>query len=282
MSDFPNDHTISFIDSSETDNATLDIDYSEVQDAITELPVDFKITTVQDIRILEEYLASKYRKFTFLYRGHESDTYKLESTLVRATKRANENYKMICDKEIVACESFNKLVYNESWSKCMLENSNEELFKLSIARHLGMFCRLIDFSASLAVSVLFAVSDPRHYDEQEELIVLVFDKNKFINPTSTSFTEDVYYYHDSFLCDSFDELPLGEYRRLRQSGHFICVGNEYLLSEEETIKNNAINMMRIPIPSYAKVSLAQCLWRNVYGEYSFQSKIDEINNQIKK
>ena len=69
----------------------LDFDTPKPQRAITSLPDGFQIRTTSDIRTLQEVVALKYTKGIRLYRGHESCTYKIESTIVRHTKgKTNE------------------------------------------------------------------------------------------------------------------------------------------------------------------------------------------------
>ena len=254
----------------------------EPQDAITQLPVDFKITTIRDIRILQEFLSHKYNGtgFEILFRGHESDKYKLKSTLCRAVK--DKDNEGIAAVEKKALELFDKEVYNKTWTEFNIPGTDIDLFKLSIARHLGMSCRLIDVSASMETAVFFSVCDPRHYHENGELVVIVIDKEKFTKPESTSFTGEVYYRHAAFIGDMFFSLPLGESRRLHQNGQFIFVGDKFLTKEEETIKKNATELIKIPIPSYAKISLAQALRKDVYSGYAYESEIQKINNEILK
>ena len=70
-------------------------------------------------------------------------------------------------------------------------------------------------------------------------------------------------------------------RRFRQNGQFIFVGDNFLLHEEDTIKKHAVEILKYPIPSSAKISLIKTLWRNVYEAYDYKRAIELINNIIK-
>ncbi|MCF0219737.1 MAG: FRG domain-containing protein [Muribaculaceae bacterium] len=277
MVNIPEDDSIEF---STESNIMPDIPDSELEDGIMTLPVDFKITTCKDIKVLREFLSNKFCGHKCLYRGHESDTYQLASTLARNFNEEQDSEK-IAKAERKICKLFYKKVYKKEWKECKPKSVKVDLFRLSIARHLGMSCRLIDLTASLKTAVFFAVHNPEHYHKNAELIVLIFDEKNFAKPDSIPFTEEAYHLKDAFLCDRLDELPLGEYRRFKQNGHFIFVGDAYLSSEKETIKKHAKKILKIPIPSYAKISLAKVLWRDVYGAYDYKSDIEQINNKIK-
>ena len=192
----PNDNSIEITPSDKLNNiaSELDVNGPKAQEAITQLPVDFKISTIHDICILKTYLACKYAMngLIRMYRGHASDTYKLESTIVREVKAQKRTSRKIANAEKKAIGLFNQNIYNNLWTKNKPQNSSLELYKLSIARHLGMPCRLIDVTACLETAVFFAVSDPRHYHENGEIIIFILDKNKFKTPTSISFKDEVY------------------------------------------------------------------------------------------
>ena len=211
MVKFPEDDSFELTPGPEIWNKKTEFDFSDpgAEAGIMTLPVDFKITTGKDIEVLNQYLRFKYSGKTILFRGHESVTYQLASTLARNIKEDKKTSEDIAEIEHQSLELFDKS-FDKEWEKCRPQKVNVELFKLSIARHLGMSCRLIDFTASIETAIFFAVHNHRFFNENGELIVLIFDKNDFIEPDNISFTEEVYYLHEPFLCNRFDELPLGE------------------------------------------------------------------------
>ena len=261
----------------------LDIDTPKPQKAITSLPDDFQIRTMSDIRTLEEFVALNYTKGIRLYRGHESCDYKIVSTIVRHVKEKKTDCSIqdIVDAEKKGVNLFCRDVFKEEWLRNKLDQSDETLFKMSIGRHLGLPCRLIDVTASLETAVWFAVIDPRHYNEDGEIILIIFDKEKNFGEKRSPFnTLNVSYSHEVFHADSFDDLPLGEQRRFVQNGHFLWVDDNSLLNEEQVIVDSAFCVKRFTIPWQAKLSLAVELYRDVYSGCAYQSDIARIRHCI--
>ena len=257
----------------------LDKDIPKPQKTITSLPNDFQIRTMSDIRTLKEVVALNYTKGIRLYRGHESCDYKIESTIVRHIKGKNKDCSIqdILDAEKRGVNMFCRDVFKEEWLRNKLEQSDETLFKMSIGRHLGLPCRLIDVTASLETAVWFAVADPRHYNEDGEIILIILDKEKAFGENRSPFnTVSVSYSHEAFLADSQDELPLGEQRRFVQNGHFLWVDDNSLLNEEQVIVDYAFCVKRLTIPWQAKLSLAVDLFRDIYSGCAYQANIESI------
>ena len=265
------------------EDTVLDIDTPKPQRARTSLPDDFQIRTMSDIRTLQEYAAFNYTKGIRLYRGHESKDYKIESTIVRYVKEKKTDCSIqdILDAEKKGFNLFCRDVFKEEWFRNKLEQSDETLFKMSIGRHLGLPCRLIDVTASLETAVWFAVADPRHYNEDGEIILIILDKEKAFGENRSPFnTVSVSYSHEAFLADSLNELPLGEQRRFVQNGHFLWVDDKSLLNEEQVIVDYAFCVKRFTIPWQAKLSLAIDLFRDVYSGCAYQSEIKHIKSII--
>ena len=272
-----------FEDSAQLENARLSVATPKVQRAITSLPDDFQIRTMSDIRILEELVAVNYTKGIRLYRGHESCDYKIESTIVRHVKanKTNCSIQDILDAEKKAYNLFCSGVFKKEWMQNKSGNSEETLFKMSIGRHLGLPCRLIDVTASLETAIWFAVINPRHYNEDGEIILIILDKEKASGENRSPFnTLSVSYSHEAFLADLLDELPMGEQRRFVQSGHFLWVDDRSLLSEEQVIADYAFCVKRFTIPWQAKLSLAIDLFRGVYSGGAYESDIANIKRSI--
>jgi len=265
------------------EDTVLDIDTPKPQRARTSLPDDFQIRTMSDIRTLQEYAAFNYTKGIRLYRGHESKDYKIESTIVRYVKEKKTDCSIqdILDAEKKGFNLFCRDVFKEEWFRNKLEQSDETLFKMSIGRHLGLPCRLIDVTASLETAVWFAVADPRHYNEDGEIILIILDKEKAFGENRSPFnTVSVSYSHEAFLADSLNELPLGEQRHFVQNGHFLWVDDKSLLNEEQVIVDYAFCVKRFTIPWQAKLSLAIDLFRDVYSGCAYQSEIKHIKSII--
>lgn len=261
----------------------LDIDTPKPQKAITSLPDDFQIRTMSDIRTLKEVVALNYTKWIRLYRGHESCDYKIESTIVRHIKGKNKDCSIqeILNAERKGFNMFCRDIFKEEWLRNKLEQSDETLFKMSISRHLGLPCRLIDVTASLETAIWFAVMNPQFYNMDGEIILIVLDKDEVACTSQSPFNATkISYAHEPFVADSLNELPLGEQRRFIQNGHFIWVNDNSLLNEELVISDIAFRIHHFIIPWQAKLPLAVELYRDVYSGCAYQSDIARIKGCI--
>lgn len=272
-----------FKESNTTEGMLLDIDIPKPQKAITSLPNGFQIRTVSDIRTLQEIVALNYSKGIKLYRGHESKDYKIESTIVRLLRQKNKNCSVqeVCDAEMKVYNSFCYDVFKEEWLNNKLGKSDENLFKMSIGRHLGLPCRLIDVTASLETAVWFAVMNPKYYNVDGEIVLIVLNKDDVIGTSQSPFcATKVSYAHEPFKADSLNDLPLGEQRRFIQNGHFIWVDDNSLLNEQQAIIDSVFHVSRFTIPWQAKLPLAIELYRDVYSGCAYQSDIARIKRCI--
>ena len=261
------------------DGMALDIDTPKPQRAITSLPEGFQIRTMSDIRTLQELLALNYTKGIRLYRGHESRNYKIESTIIRHVKGKNKECSIqdVLEAEKKGFNMFSRDVFKEEWLHNKLRTSDETLFKMSIGRHLGLPCRLIDVTASLETAIWFAVMNPQFYNVDGEVVLIVLDEKEVSDTNQSPFNATNFSYaHEPFKADSLNELPLGEQRRFIQYGHFIWVDDNSLLKEEQVISESVLHINRFIIPWQAKLSLAVELYRDVYSGCAYQSDIAKI------
>lgn len=279
-----NDIETLFENSESSNHLVLDIDTPKAQKVISTLPQDFQIKTMSDIETLEENVAFKYTKGIRLYRGHESKEYKIESTIVRLSKEKKipSSNKEVIDAEKKGYVSFCKNVFKEAWLQNKLDSTDEKLFKMSIGRHLGLPCRLIDVTASLRTAIWFAVMNPKFYNKDGEIILIVLDKEAITPMELFSRHSKINYSHEPFVADSLNELPLGEQRRFVQNGHFIWVDDKSLLTEEQVILDSAFEVCRYTIPWYAKIPLAIQLYRDVYSGCAYQSEMAKIRENMYK
>ena len=152
---------------------------------------------------------------------------------------------------------------------------------MSIGRHLGLPCSLIDVTASLETAIWFVVMNPQFYSVDGEVVLIVLDKNDISDTNQSPFNAaKLSYAHEPFMADSLNELPLGEQRRFVQCGHFIWVDNNSILNEEQVISNSAFLVEHFTIPWYAKLTLAIDLFRDVYSGCAYQSSIANIKRCI--
>ena len=265
------------------EGTVIDIDMPCSQKAITSLPDNFQIRTKSDIIILKEFVAFNYTKRISLYRGHESCDYKIESTIVRHVtgKKKNCSNEDILEAEKKGYNLFCRDVFRAEWLHNKSNKSDEILFTMSIGRHLGLPCRLIDVTASLETAIWFAVMNPQFYNVDGEVVLIVLDKNDVSDTSQSPFNAaKLSYAHEPFMADSLNLLPLGEQRRLIQNGHFIWVDSNSLLNEEQKISNSAFHIERFTIPWHAKLPLTIELFRNVYSGCAHQSEIANIKQHM--
>lgn len=270
---------------SETPNCNtieLDLEMSESDGVITSLSENFQIKNICDVRILQEYILFNHNGRKTLYRGHESKEYKIESTITRLVKqKKNCSEQDVVEAERKAFDMFCSNIFKTDWLNHKLNSTHEDLFKMSIGRHLGLPCRLIDVTASLETAIWFAVMNPRYYDKDGEIIAISFTDEEIEETNQSPFdVSKVLYTKKPYLCDRFDELPLGEHRRLKQCGGFLLVDNDSLLNEENKIQESNFHIDRFTIPSQAKVSLAKEFYQDVYSGYAYQSEIAKIKRVI--
>ena len=265
------------------DGMALDIDTLKPQRAITSLPDGFQIRTMSDVRTLEEVVAFNYTKGIRLYRGLESCDYKIESTIVRHIKGKNINCSIqdVINAEMKGFNLFCHDVFKEEWMRNKLEKSDETLFKMSIGRHLGLPCRLIDVTASLETAIWFAVMNPKCYNMDGKIVLMVFNKEDISSTNQSPFcVTRMSYAHEPFVADSLNDLPLGEQRRYIQNGHFIWLDNNSLLNEEQAISKIAFHIDQFAIPWQAKLPLAIDLYRDVYSGCAYQADLARIKGCI--
>lgn len=267
---------------------SIDIDSKFPQKAIISLPQNFQIKTLSDINILQEFVAHTYFNSLRLYRGHESLRYKLESTIVRLMKKKKKNSNCTI-QDIVSAEEkgldlFRKNVFNADWLRHKTEKTSTKMFLMSVGRHLGLPCRLIDFTASLETAIWFAVMNKSFHNEDGEIVLIVIEKDNNINENNTTLNKKgiVSHSHEHFLGNSLSEQPLGEKRRFIQNGHFLWVEDDSLTNEQQALSDSVFCVKRFTIPRQSKPSLALALQKDVYYKNDYHSQIDQITNFISK
>lgn len=252
----------------------IDVNMPKSKKATTTLLLDFRITTKDNIRELQEFVALNYPGHKHLYRGLESSAYTLDSSIVREVKMKNNECTVqdIIAAEKLAFKLFTERVFKDEWLENKPKNVDPDFFKMSIGRHLGLSCRLIDVTASLETAVWFAVNNSDFHKVDGYISVFILDISEEENDKISSFNgpQQLMYAHEPFLTNAFEDLPLGERRRLVQNGHFIWVNNESLLEEQKTIFSTTCHLSII-IPKEAKASLAKELNRDVYCGSNFKS-----------
>lgn len=239
------------------------------------------INCFQDALEIREELAPKQTSgWHFLYRGHASMKYELLSTAGR--KQPIEG--ILLDSERKCLNDFKDLVKDENWHQFKIPNYNEDMFFMSIGRHLGLDCRLLDWTAKLETALYFAISDNKSIVEEGYLWVMCYlgsidDRYANLDPFSvnklTLVKENFWSKNDTPI----KEQPLGIARRYSQNGFFTIAPTELLATPLNELETDVISFIPIKIGTSAKVDILNHL--RGYEEYLHLLTSSTIDEEIK-
>ena len=239
------------------------------------------ITGYKDVKSLKEYIGRmRMSGWKFLFRGHASTRFKLLSMVGR--KRPISGDRLT--SEYLCFQDYLELVKNEAWLDFKLKRDNEDLFFLSIGRHLGLDCRLLDWTAALDTALYFAISDVRFINEDAHLWIMAYygsinSLNAKINPFDvkklTLIKED-YYIPDDIL---IEDQPLGILRRFRQNGFFTITPTDLLTTPLDRLATENIRFTPLEIKSSAKSEIVEEILKD--EEWLCLSKHLKIEDDIK-
>ena len=182
------------------------------------------ITSIKCMLELFDSLAF-YRSFQhkyFFFRGHSDSEYSLLSTIGRATNVDYSNEYAIFRELKTVCD-------DEGYARYRLESFNEELFYYSVGRHLGLTCRLLDWTAGFWEALSFALYGS---DEKDGALWVMMLPNDYPleNRSPFSIQDDrIHILKEDYYTDDCSVFPLGIQRRSRQHGFFSVV-KESLIS----------------------------------------------------
>lgn len=239
------------------------------------------ITSYKDALDYRYEIASKQPSgWHILYRGHASNSFELLSMvgrklLVNGKLTENENH---CFNE------YKELVKDKGWEKFKIKSYDSDLFYMSIGRHLGLDCRLLDWTASLDTALYFASSDLKFNSENGHLWIMIYkgkidDTNATVNPFDI---KDFTFVKENYFvpCNkSMDDFPLGEQRRFAQNGFFTIVPSNMLTTPLDKIQMDTIRLIRVEITSDAKKDILKQLPES-YSNFLYKGN-SELDEQIK-
>ena len=219
-----------------------------------------------------------------LYRGHASDKFELLPIVGRKTP-INGN---LLDSEKQCFNDYKKLIINQEWDQYKVSSYNDDLFYMSIGRHLGLYCRLLDWTARLETALFFASADEGSVHKNGHLWIMIYsgtinDANANVNPfdiTDVALIKEDYLVPQNMTMENF---PLGEQRRFAQNGFFTVVPTDLLTTPLDKIPLNNIKLIRVEITANAKNSilsaLPKCYKGYLYKSNSIiESEIQHINS----
>lgn len=221
--------------------------------------------------------------FHLLYRGHASNSFELLSTIGRKMP-VNGN---LLDSERKCFLDYKHLIADKNWAQYKKPSYNDDLFYMSIGRHLGLDCRLLDWTASLETALFFASANDRFLNENGHLWIMVYegainDSHANENPFNTkevTLIKESYYSPKS---QSINEFPLGEQRRFAQNGFFTIVPSNLIKTPLNRMLFTNIMLKKVNITVEAKQSILEEL-SICYSDYLYKKKskieieIDRIN-----
>lgn len=189
---------------------------------ISELPSEISsIDGLQDLIDTITFSRSFQRK-RFLFRGHSDSCYSLVSTIGRCKV---VNYS----SEYKAFKLLRELCDGDGYSRYRMKSFNEELFYYGIGRHLGLTCRLLDWSAGIWEALAFALNDQS--DRVGSLWVMMLSNDfPFENRSPFSISDNGIHIlkEDYYYPDESTSFPLGILRRSHQHGFFSVVKDAWI------------------------------------------------------
>lgn len=236
------------------------------------------LSTVSMVEYVDSAI-SYYRSFCnkrFLFRGHSDSSYKLVSTLGRMGEKGTDSdrlkykqLKQICLK--YKCDLFR------------LSSFNEELFYLSIGRHLTFTCRLLDWTVGFWAAISFLLYDNPDKDGSLWVMSIPQDfawenRNPFeIKDNKIHILKEDYYIPDDDL-----SVPLGIMRRSHQNGVFTVVGEKSIREPLNSLPDNGdgLAFREFIIPKSVKDALRNSTKLISVDEWFYINKSSPIIEEI--
>ncbi|MBR4438824.1 MAG: FRG domain-containing protein [Bacteroidales bacterium] len=242
------------------------------------------ISSIDDFKELIETI-SFYRSFRckhFFFRGHSDKKYSLVSTIGRTNLVKYSSEYEVFKKLKELCEA-------EGYSRFRMKSFNEELFYYGIGRHLGLTCRLLDWTAGIWQALSFALYENDNCDAALWVMMLpndypLEDRSPFsIEDNKIHILKEDYYRPDESTC-----FPLGIQRRSHQCGVFSVVKDSWISSPLNEIPSESqCDFFCFIIPKEVKNSLRQDKsiinveeWLYITKETQITDKIVKINHLI--
>ena len=155
---------------------------------------------------------------------------------------------------------------------------------MSIGRHLGLNCRLLDWTASLDTALFFATADEKLSKEDAHLWMMAYhgeikDFNVDIKPFTvnelTLVKEDYCLPDDNLI----ENQPLGILRRMRQNGFFTITPSYQLTIPLNELETDYIHFIPFEIKANAKSDILKNVTKN--EDFLCLSKHNKIEDDIK-
>lgn len=187
----------------------------------------------------------------FLYRGHSKLSYKLLSMAGRKRPLDGDLLK----SERASLNDFKRMAGEENLLDYKVRKYNTDLFYMSVGRHLGLDCRLLDWTSSLETALFFASS--ANEKEDGHLWILLYQgtiDDTYAQMDPFSIDKTVIIKENYILPDgaSIESQPLGILRRFSQNGFFTLAPTELVTRPLDELEKKDFYLMPIVIDSNAK------------------------------
>lgn len=238
------------------------------------------ITSVESLDDLKTMLGLLHLQgYGFLFRGHASKSFELSPTIVRNKVRDFNQEKVILESFKSICKSF-------GYDEYRMKSFDENLFYLGIGRHLGLFSRLLDWTAGFFDALSFLM-DESFQNKDGELWILAFKDDQLHLENRDPFLIDdnkVHILQEHYYLPNENSLPLGIYRRFRQHG-FFTVQSEGLLNIplSDFAEKSGFSLINVSIPKETKALLQDCDrlisldWLYVDNEEPILKEVSKLN-----
>ncbi|MCR5038677.1 MAG: FRG domain-containing protein [Bacteroidales bacterium] len=238
------------------------------------------ITSLDDLSDLETMIGLfRSQGYKFLFRGHADKSFSLLPTIVR-----NKVQKYSQEKEFL--ESFKSICKSFGYNEYRMKSFDENLFYLGIGRHLGLFSRLLDWTAGFFDALSFLM-DESFQNKDGELWILAFKDDQLHLENRDPFLIDdnkVHILQEHYYLPYENSLPLGIYRRFRQHG-FFTVQSEGLLNIplSDFAEKSGFSLINVSIPKETKALLQDCDrlisldWLYVDNEEPILKEVSKLN-----
>lgn len=218
--------------------------------------IDKTLLTAKDFTELLKTVGMLRKKgYQVLFRGLPLESFQLQPSIVW-----NKVKDYVQEKEVL--EQLKTLCKSLGYEKFRLPNFNENLFYMSIGRHLGLHSRLIDWTAGINEALAFLIEDKKDFMEHDGCLWLLFyNQNKYHPENKDPFLIDDNKLHilkeDYNLPDDEINFPLGIDRRFKQHGFFTTQAEDLLDTPfEELAKSSGFELYPFIVPKETKKLLA--------------------------
>lgn len=219
--------------------------------------MEHTISDYDDIdRLKLEFARLRMSGCKSLFRGQADKAWSINCSLRRYLEKFSK--EDLWERFLGAFVEFSTIISGKGWERFKLKHENDVFYNLSIARHLGLPCNLIDWTSSLEVAIMFACSD-ESIDGAVYALCGELNLNKApidTNPINVDKT--------LVACKEFDlipdnnnlsDLPVARMRRFRQNGFFSIISKKDLIADFTQMLPGSVALQQIVIPADMKKEL---------------------------